>query len=81
MQMIFENYSKYSTICLYYLNFTSKIYLYSMPVNQPLADRLRPTSLDEYVGQDHLVGKNSILRASIKSGNLPGLPIKQWRQL
>ena len=71
MQMIFENYSKYSTICLYYLNFTSKIYLYSMPVNQPLADRLRPTSLDEYVGQDHLVGKNSILRASIKSGNLP----------
>jgi len=42
-----------------------------MPVNQPLADRLRPRSLDEYVGQDHLVGKNSILRTSIESGNLP----------
>lgn len=42
-----------------------------MPVNQPLADRLRPKSLDEYVGQDHLVGKNSILRTSIESGNLP----------
>jgi putative ATPase len=42
-----------------------------MSVNQPLADRLRPKSLDEYVGQDHLVGKNSILRTSIESGNLP----------
>ena len=42
-----------------------------MPVNQPLADRLRPKNLDEYVGQDHLVGKNSILRTSIESGNLP----------
>lgn len=42
-----------------------------MPVNQPLADRLRPKNLDEYVGQDHLIGKNSILRSSIESGSLP----------
>ncbi len=42
-----------------------------MPVNQPLADRLRPKNLDEFVGQDHLVGKNSILRSSIESGNIP----------
>ncbi len=42
-----------------------------MPVNQPLADRLRPKNLDEFVGQEHLVGKNSILRASIESGNIP----------
>jgi len=39
--------------------------------NQPLADRMRPADLDEYVGQDHLVGENSILRKSIESGNIP----------
>jgi putative ATPase len=39
--------------------------------NQPLADRMRPKDLDEYVGQEHLVGENAILRQSIDSGNLP----------
>ncbi len=42
-----------------------------MAQNQPLADRMRPKDLDGYVGQEHLVGKNSILRMSIESGNLP----------
>ncbi|MBI5915766.1 MAG: replication-associated recombination protein A [Bacteroidetes bacterium] len=40
---------------------------------QPLADRLRPTSLDDYVGQAHLVGKGSILRQAIESGKLPSM--------
>ncbi|HEY1023862.1 MAG TPA: replication-associated recombination protein A [Sphingobacteriaceae bacterium] len=39
----------------------------------PLAERMRPTNLDEYVGQSHLVGKNAILRKAIESGNLPSL--------
>ncbi len=42
-----------------------------MNTNQPLADRMRPKELDEFIGQDHLVGKNSILRQSIESGNIP----------
>ncbi|UCH13958.1 MAG: replication-associated recombination protein A [Bacteroidales bacterium] len=42
-----------------------------MNTNQPLADRMRPKDLDGFVGQDHLVGKNSILRQSIESGNIP----------
>ncbi|UCG26895.1 MAG: replication-associated recombination protein A [Bacteroidales bacterium] len=42
-----------------------------MSINQPLADRMRPKTLDDYVGQEHLVGKNSILRNSIESGNIP----------
>lgn len=42
-----------------------------MSINQPLADRMRPRELDEFVGQDHLVGNNSILRQSIESGNIP----------
>jgi putative ATPase len=39
--------------------------------NQPLAERLRPKDLDEFSGQEHLVGKNSVLRRVIESGNIP----------
>ncbi len=39
----------------------------------PLADRLRPTSLDDYLGQEHLTGKGAILRQAIESGNLPSM--------
>ncbi len=37
---------------------------------QPLAERLRPQSLDEYIGQKHLVGENAILRQMIESGRI-----------
>lgn len=37
---------------------------------QPLAERLRPRSLDEYVGQRHLVGEGAILRNMIESGRI-----------
>ena len=37
---------------------------------QPLAERLRPKNLDEYIGQKHLVGEGAILRRMIESGNL-----------
>jgi putative ATPase len=39
--------------------------------NQPLAERLRPKDLSEFSGQDHLVGKNAVLRKLIESGNIP----------
>jgi len=39
--------------------------------NQPLADRLRPKSLDDFAGQDHLVGSDGVLRKVIESGNVP----------
>lgn len=38
--------------------------------NKPLAERLRPQSLDEYIGQKHLVGKNGVIRRMIDSGNV-----------
>ena len=37
---------------------------------QPLADRIRPESLDEMVGQAHLVGKNGILRRMLEKGRI-----------
>ena len=39
----------------------------------PLAERLRPTSILELVGQDHLAGNGSILRTAIEKGKVPSL--------
>ncbi len=40
---------------------------------QPLADRLRPESFDEVAGQEHLVGKNGILRRLTENGRIPNM--------
>ena len=37
---------------------------------QPLAERMRPRTLDDYIGQKHLVGQGAVLRRMIESGNL-----------
>ncbi len=42
----------------------------STPHYEPLASRLRPTSLQEYVGQDHLLGSDKALRKVIENGQL-----------
>ena len=39
----------------------------------PLAERLRPTSLEQYIGQEHLVGENAVLRRAIESGRIPSM--------
>lgn len=39
----------------------------------PLAERLRPKTLNDYLGQEHLVGKNAVLRKAIEAGNLPSI--------
>ena len=38
---------------------------------QPLAERLRPKTLDEYIGQKHLVGPGAVLRKMIDGGRVP----------
>lgn len=42
-------------------------------MSSPLADRLRPKTIDEVVGQKHLLGENASLRRIIESGNIPNL--------
>ncbi|MBL6446982.1 replication-associated recombination protein A [Fulvivirga sp. 29W222] len=42
-------------------------------LNLPLAERMRPTSLDDLIGQEHLVGEGGILRKTIKSGVVPSM--------
>jgi putative ATPase len=39
----------------------------------PLAERLRPSTLNDYIGQTHLVGKDAILRKAIESDNIPSM--------
>ena len=39
----------------------------------PLAERIRPTSLDELLGQEHLVGKGSVLQKAIENGKIPSM--------
>jgi putative ATPase len=38
--------------------------------NQPLADRMRPGSLDDFIGQEHLVGSDGVIRKMVLSGSL-----------
>lgn len=37
---------------------------------EPLAERMRPRTLDQYIGQEHLVGKDAVLRRMIESGHI-----------
>ena len=39
--------------------------------NMPLAERLRPHTLDEYIGQEHLVGPDGVFRRFLETGNVP----------
>lgn len=41
--------------------------------NIPLAEKLRPNNLDDYLGQKHLVGEGAVLRKTIDSGNIPSM--------
>lgn len=47
--------------------------LFENDKNQPLASRLRPRTLDEFVGQKHLIGEGRILRRLIESDNIPSI--------
>lgn len=42
-------------------------------MSAPLADRIRPTTLDEVVGQSHILGKGKYLRRIIEGGNIPNM--------
>lgn len=41
--------------------------------HQPLAERMRPSKLEDLIGQQHLVGENGIIRKAIATGNIPSM--------
>lgn len=52
--------------------------------NKPLAERLRPKTLDDYIGQQHLVGKGKVLRKMIESGVVSSFILwgpREWARL
>src|SRR6476659_757078 len=44
-----------------------------MNSSAPLAERMRPQTLDDLVGQEHLTGKESVLRTAIENGKIPSM--------
>lgn len=40
---------------------------------RPLAERMRPSALDDYIGQEHLIGPGAVLRQAILSGKIPSI--------
>ena len=50
-----------------------QVSLFESQVGQPLAARIRPRNLDEYVGQEHLLGKGRVLRHLIESDNISSM--------
>jgi len=46
------------------------LYIYPMTPHQPLAERMRPKTFDDYYGQEHLTGKEAVFRKLVESGNI-----------
>jgi len=44
-----------------------------MPIYEPLASKYRPKTLDDFVGQEHLVGENGPIRKFLESGKIPSM--------
>lgn len=47
--------------------------LFEVPINEPLASRMRPRNLTEFVGQTHLIGEGKLLRKMIESDNISSM--------
>ena len=47
--------------------------IFENSLNEPLASRMRPVNLDEFVGQEHLIGKDKLLRKIIESDNVSSM--------
>lgn len=48
---------------------------------QPLAERMRPKTLDDYIGQKHLVGEGAVLRKMIDAGRISSFilgGLREW---
>lgn len=58
---------------LYYMDLFDKKLNSDLEMNAPLADRMRPRDLNEYVGQEEIVGPKSLLRKAIERDDLPSM--------
>lgn len=60
----------FASILILIANFVEIIFISFVYMAQPLAERMRPKTLDDYIGQKHLVGEGAVLRRMIDSGRI-----------
>ena len=60
----------YKFFCHYFSFYKKNFVTLSPFMSQPLAERLRPRTLDDYIGQRHLVGEGAVLRRMIDAGRI-----------
>lgn len=60
----------FASILILIANFAVIIFISFVYMAQPLAERMRPKTLDDYIGQKHLVGEGAVLRRMIDSGRI-----------
>lgn len=60
----------FASILILIANFVEIIFIFFVYMAQPLAERMRPKTLDDYIGQKHLVGEGAVLRRMIDSGRI-----------
>lgn len=60
----------FASILILIVNFAVIIFISFVYMAQPLAERMRPKTLDDYIGQKHLVGEGAVLRRMIDSGKI-----------
>ena len=75
--MFFANFLQMYKLCLLFTNIWPFFLFFShfsvtlqSNMSQPLAERLRPRTLDDYIGQQHLVGEGAVLRKMIDAGRI-----------
>lgn len=60
----------FASVLILIANFAVIIFISFVYMAQPLAERMRPKTLDDYIGQKHLVGEGAVLRRMIDSGRI-----------
>jgi putative ATPase len=59
-----------SFLLIFFVNYAKCVNFATQNMSEPLAERLRPRTLDDYIGQKHLVGEGAVLRKMIDAGRI-----------
>ncbi len=68
--MVLEEIRAFLVVCLFTFSLFQLFFRIFADDMQPLAERMRPSSLDNYIGQQHLVGQGAVLRKMLESGHI-----------
>lgn len=69
----YDNITHFMKVVIYMNNIQKSMFDDEIKNSEPLADRMRPQSLDEFVGQDHILGNGKLLRRLIKEDSITSM--------